>query len=101
MNHNIRAKSSHVHAPPCESSDLAHRLGGDYGDARVIEDALIQLHHLHGRPVPASDFRRQVLPKNKHLFAIRRANMRRKLSLSTVFTSVRSKQEQVGKLACD
>ena len=56
--------------------------------------------HLHGRPVPASDLRRQVLPKDKHLFAIRRANMRRKFSLSTVFTSVRSKQEQVGKIAC-
>jgi hypothetical protein len=30
----------------------------------------------------------------------RRANMRRKISLSTVFAAARSKQEQVGKLAC-
>jgi hypothetical protein len=38
-------------------------------------------------------------PEDRHLFSIRRANMRRKVRLSTVFT-VRSKQEQVGKLAC-
>src|SRR5712692_9454801 len=61
---------------------------------------MLQLHHLHGSPVPTSDLRGQVLPKDRHLFAIRRANMRRKVSLSTVFTAVRSKQEQVGKLAC-
>ena len=73
-------------------------------DSRVVlirtEDAMIQLHHLHGSPVPASDLRGQVLPEDRHLFAIRRANMRRKVSLNTVFTAVRSKQEQVGKLAC-
>lgn len=51
-------------------------------------------------PIPASDLRGQVLPEDRHLFAIPRANMRRKVSLSTVFTAVRSKQEQVGKLAC-
>src|SRR5713226_4032469 len=61
---------------------------------------MIQLHHLHGSPVPTSDLPGQVLPEDRHLFAIRRTNMRRKLSLSTVFTAVRSKQEQVGKLAC-
>ena len=70
-NHNIRAKSSHVQAPPCESSDLAHRLGGDNGDARFIEDAMPQLHHLHGCPEPTPDLRGQVLPEDRHLFAIR------------------------------
>src|SRR5229473_5334801 len=55
---------------------------------------------LHGSPVPASDLRGQGLPEDRHLCAIRRVNMRRKLSLSTVFTALRSKQEQVGKLAC-
>src|SRR5467141_2690870 len=60
---------------------------------------MTQVHHLHGSPVPTSDLRGQVLPEDRHLFAIRRANMRRKASLSTVFTAVRSKQEQVGKLA--
>ena len=73
---------------------------GDHEDARFVEDAVIQLHHLHGSPVPASDLRGQVLREDKHLLAIRRANMRRKISLSTVFTAVRSKQEQVGKLTC-
>src|SRR5438128_533393 len=61
---------------------------------------MIQLHHLHGSPVPTSDLRGQVLPEDKHLFAIRSENVRRKVSLSTVFTAARSKQEQVGKLAC-
>jgi len=35
---NIRAKSSHIQTPPCESSDLSHRIGGDHGDAPFIED---------------------------------------------------------------
>src|ERR1700737_1238221 len=96
-NYNIWAKSSHVRAPPCESSDLAHRIERDHGDARFIEDAMIQLRHLHGSPVPTAGLRGQVLPEEGHLFAIRRSNMRRKVSLSAVFTAVRSKQEQVGK----
>ena len=50
--------------------------------------------------MPTSDLRGQVLPEDRHLLAIRRANMRRKVSLSTVSTAVWSKQEQVGKLAC-
>src|SRR6267142_6311929 len=82
------------------TSGLPHRIGGDHGDAPFIEDALIQLHHLHRSPVPASDLRRQVLPEDKHLFAIGRANMRGKFSLGTVFASVRDKQDQVGKPAC-
>src|SRR5882762_7193183 len=59
-----------------------------------------QLHHLHGSSVPTSNLHGQVLPEDRHRFAIRRANMRREASLSTVFTAVRSKQEQVGKPAC-
>jgi hypothetical protein len=46
---------------------------------------MIQLHHLHGSPVPTSDLRGQVVPEDRHLFAIRRANMRRKVSQSTFF----------------
>ena len=60
---------------------------------------MFQLHHLHGGPVPTSDLRGQVLPEDRQLFAIRRANMRRKVFLSTVFTALRRKPEQVGKLA--
>src|SRR2546428_3966381 len=64
-----------------------------------------QLHHLHGSPVPPPDLRGQVLPEDRQILAIRRANMRRKVSLSavftpTVFTALRSKPDQVGKLAC-
>jgi hypothetical protein len=70
-NHNIRAKSSHVRAPPCESRDLAHRIEGDHGDARFIEDAMIQLHHLYGSAVPTSDLCGQVVPEDRQLFAIR------------------------------
>ena len=96
----VARRDSDIKAPPRESSDLAHRIGRDHGDARVIEDAVFQLRHLHGSPVAASDLRGQVLPEDRHLFAIRRANMRRKVSLSAVCRALRSKQEQVGKLAC-
>src|SRR5258708_3466676 len=61
---------------------------------------MLQLHHLHGGPVPASDLRGQFLPEDRHLCAIRRANMRRQVSWRAVVTAVRSKQQQVGKLAC-
>src|SRR5579864_1966437 len=57
------------------------------------------MHHLNWRTVPTSYLRLQVFPKDRHLFAIRRANMRGKVSLSPVWTALRSKQEQVGKLA--
>src|SRR5205807_1117589 len=60
---------------------------------------MLQLHHLHGSPVPAPDFRGQVLSEDRHLFAIRRANMRRNFFLSTVFTTTWNKRDQVGKLA--
>ena len=60
---------------------------------------MLQLHHLHGRPVAASDLRRQFLPEDRHLFAIRSANMRRQVSRNAVFTALRSKPNQVGKLA--
>ena len=58
------------------------------------------MHHLNGSPVPASDLRGQALPENRHVLTIGRANIRRKVSWSTVFPPLRSKQEQLGKLAC-
>ena len=61
---------------------------------------MLQLHHLHGSPVATPDLRRQFLPEDRQLFAIRRANMRRKVALSTVCMALRRKQDQVGKLAC-
>src|SRR6266850_947347 len=83
--------------PPNHSSSWK---GTDHGDARVVEDAMLQLHHLHGSPVPTSDLRGQILTEDRHLFAIRRANMRRKVALSAVVTALRSEQDQVGKLDC-
>src|SRR5258708_36078619 len=96
----VRAKSPHVQAPRCQSSDLAHRVEGDHRDARFIEDAMLHLHHLYGSPIPASDLGGQFLPEDRHLFAIRRAIMRGEVALSTVLTAVRSKPEHVRKLAC-
>src|SRR5438445_13556863 len=102
----MRSKSSHVRSLPCESRDLSHRVGGDHGDARFIEDAMLQLHHLYGSPVATSDLVGQAVAEDRHRFAIGRANMRGKVrvSLSTVsvsvFIAVRSEEEQVGKLAC-
>jgi hypothetical protein len=51
-------------------------------------------------PGAASDLCGQVLAEDRHLYAIRCANMVRKVFLSTVFMALRSKAEQVGKLAC-
>ena len=50
--------------------------------ARFVEDAMFQLHHLHRSPVAASDLRGQLLAEDRQLFAVRRANMRRKISLA-------------------
>ena len=61
---------------------------------------MFQMHHLHGSTVAAFYLRCQGLAEDRHLFAIGRANMRRKVALRTVFTALRSKQHQVGKLAC-
>jgi len=73
-NDDVRTESSHVLARPGESRDLAHRLCGDHGDAGLVEEAVLELHHLHGRPVPARDLRGQLLPDDGQLFAGRRAN---------------------------
>jgi hypothetical protein len=86
--------------PRPASRPISRRIRGDHGDACFIEDAMPQLDHLDGSTVPASNLLGQFLPEDRHLFAIRRANMRRKASLSTVFTALRSKPEEVGKLAC-
>jgi len=61
-----------------------------------------QLHHLHGSPVPASNLLGQVLPEDGHFFTRRRADMRREKRIfrPAALAAVRSKQEQVGKLAC-
>ena len=58
-----------------------------------------QLHHLHGSSVSTSDFRAQLLPEDRQVFAVRRANMRRNFFLSTFFTTTWNKRDQVGKLA--
>jgi hypothetical protein len=60
---------------------------------------MLHLHHLHRSSVTASDLRGQLLSEERQLFAVRRANVGRKVSLSAVLT-VRSKQEQIRKLAC-
>lgn len=61
---------------------------------------MLQLHHLDGSSVAASDLRSQVLSEDRQFLAIRRANVRRKVSRGAVFTTVRSKPDEVGKLAC-
>src|SRR6185369_6094108 len=49
---------------------------------------------------PTPDLRGQLLAEDRQLFAIRRADMCRKVSRRTVFTAAGSKPEQVGKFAC-
>ena len=46
------------------------------------------------------DLRRQLLSEDRHLLAFRRANVCRKVPLKSVFMPERSKQQQIGKLAC-
>lgn len=99
-NHDIRTKSSHVVALTGKPADLAHGIPGDHGNTRVIEDALSQLHHLHGTAVPASDFHGEVVAEHRQLFAIRRANMRWQVSPYGVSAVLRSKEKQFGKFRC-
>jgi len=98
-NDDVRAKSSHVRAHSCEMPDLTDRIERDHGDARLIEDPVLQLHHLHGSSVPTSDLGGQVRTEDIHLFAIRRAHVRGKVPPGTVLAAERSKQDEVGKLA--
>jgi len=50
--------------------------------------------------VPTLDLRGQIFPEHSHVYAIRCANVRRNVSLSSVFTTPRPKQHQAGKLGC-
>src|ERR1041385_7723205 len=61
---------------------------------------MIQLNHLPRSPVKTSDLRGQGFSENRHLLAVRCANMRRELLLSTVLKAERHKPKQVRKLAC-
>src|ERR1051326_577621 len=96
----MRSNPAPVRVPPRESCNLAHRLGGDHRDAGLIEDAMVQLHHLHRSPVKTSDLRSQGISEKRHLLAVRCANMRRELLLSTVLKAEWRKPEKVRKLAC-
>src|SRR5580693_1223308 len=51
----IRTKSPDICAPPSESADLANCIGGDHGDARLVENTVLQLHHLHVGTVAPPD----------------------------------------------
>jgi hypothetical protein len=59
-----------------------------------------QLHHLDWGTEPAFDVGCQLISEDRQFCAIGRPNVRRKISLSTFFTAQRSKEDEVGKLAC-
>lgn len=42
---------------------------------RLIENAMVQVHHLHGSPQPTPDFRGQILSEHRHFYAIGCANV--------------------------
>ena len=73
--------------------------GGDHGDARFVEDAVLQLHHLHGGPVAAPDLRGEGFAEQGQLFPIRRANVRRQRFAIPVLTAQRSEGDEVRELA--
>ena len=72
---------------------------GDHGDAGFVEDAVVQLHHLHGCPEAAPDFRGESLSEHRHLIALRRANVCRQRLAAPVLASLRSEVDEVGELA--
>jgi hypothetical protein len=76
-----------------------NRIKRDHRNARIVEDAVPQVHHLHRRSMAPSDLSGQIVSEDGHIFAIGRANVRRKFCLSTV-TSLGRKEEQLGKLGC-
>jgi hypothetical protein len=61
---------------------------------------MFQVHHLHRSSVLTFDLRGETLTEDRQLFAIRGANMSWKVSGRSAFSAERSKQKQVGKLAC-
>ena len=87
-NHNIRAESPHIQVPSRQSPELGYCVGGDHRDARIVEDAMLHLHHLNRRPVAASNLSSQLLPKDSHVLAIGRSNMRRQVAWITLFATV-------------
>src|SRR5215831_2845615 len=95
-NNDIRTKSSDIWAPPRESADLAGGIGGDHGDARLVEDTLTELHHVDGGPIAAPDLRGQSFSEQGHLLPLRRKNACRQRCAIVVFTPLRSEEDEVG-----
>jgi hypothetical protein len=88
--HDVRAKSSGVCAPPGESAYLPNGIGRDHGNGLMLEDPVFQLHHLHAVSVTASDLRGQRFTEDGHRFAAPgRQNMCQRFTIR-VLTPLRS-----------
>src|SRR6185503_11403596 len=66
-NQDVRSESSDVWALRREPTDLAHRGGGNHGDARFVEDAAVQVQHLDRRTMAATNLRRQFAAEHLQL----------------------------------
>ena len=94
---NIWPKSSYVRACPCESRDFAHRFGGD---TEMLASSKMPCFISTGAP-----YRRPIsVAKSSPETAISSPpgvpRLRRQLPLGIAFTAQRSKQDQLGQLAC-
>src|SRR4030095_15011925 len=80
-----------------ESADFANRGRGDHRDARFVEDATVEVHHLDRRTEQATDLRRQFIAENIQLLAFRRANVSGEVAVAGGPGPLWGKENQPGK----
>src|SRR6185369_8284504 len=82
-----------------EPADCADRGGGDHGDTRLVEDATVEMHHLDRRTVAATDLLRQLLAEERQILSLRRADMRREVSIDGGPPPLWGKEDQLRELS--
>jgi len=94
----IRTKSPHVCASPGEAANLVNRIGGDHGDAGVVEDTVFQVHHLNGIAITAPELSGESFSEQGHLLPLRRENVCGQSFAISIFSWLRSEEDEIGQL---
>jgi hypothetical protein len=74
----VGTKAARIRVPRCQPADFADGVGGDDRDARFVEDAVVEAHHLDGRTKSASDIGGKRIAEQRQFLAFRCQDMRRK-----------------------
>ena len=95
----VGTKPPEVRVLPCQAADLAHGVGGDHGDQRLVEDAMPHVHHLHGGAQAASDLRGQAITERRHRIALRCQHVSRQPFSVCAIARLRSEKHELRQLA--